>query len=185
MAENQKINETDDITHSWVYGLKKGDRVWMAQEESIAQTERFVVDFLDQVGPSEFESVEEIFVPYEMEVVNNWTLNNGDGETHIVALEFVEPRKYRQLRFVCQCDTRDLVNLFNQSHCSSQTTVPTRIFKTQHDCRKFCKFCILNHYTVEMCDTLIEELRKMIGRIHGVKDVCLRDEAANYSGDLF
>ena len=52
-----------DTNHRWVFGLKKGDRVWMAQEESITQTERFVVDFLDQVGPSEFESVEKIFVP--------------------------------------------------------------------------------------------------------------------------
>lgn len=177
MVEIKKEKKKDSSTHSWVYGLKKGDRVWMAQEESITQTERFVVDFLDQVGPSEFESVEEIFVPYEMEVVNNWTLNNGDGETHIVALEFVEPRKYRQLRFVCQCDTRDLVNLFNQSHCSSQTTVSTRIFKTQHDCHKFCESYIQTHYSVELCDTLVEELRKMIARVSKVKNICLRCEA--------
>ena len=179
------MKKDSDSTHNWVYCLKKGDRVWMAQEESIAQTERFVVDFLDQVGPSEFESVEEIFVPYEMEVVNNWTLNNGDGETHIVALEFVEPRKYRQLRFVCQCDTRDLMNLFNQVHCSSQTTVPTHIFKTQGECREFCESCILNHYTVDMCDTLVAELQKMIGRVHRVKDVCIRDNAENLGGDPF
>ena len=148
----------------------------MAQEESIAQTERFVVDFLDQVGPSEFESVEEIFGPYEMEVVNNWTLNNGDGETHIVALEFVEPRKYRQLRFVCQCDTRDLVNLFNQSHCSLQTTVPTHIFKTQNECREFCESYILTHFTIERCSTLIQELQKMIERVKQVKEICLLDQ---------
>ena len=174
-----------DIAHNWVYGLKKGDRVWIAQEESITQTERFVVDFLDQVGPSEFEGLEEIFVPYEMEVVNNWTLKNGDGETHIVALEFVEPRKYRQLRFICQCDTRDLVNLFNQSHCSSQTTVPTHIFKSQHDCRKFCDDFILTHYTVERCDTILSEMRKMMQRVHEVKKVCVRKEVKNYNGDLF
>lgn len=183
MAENQTVTETDDITHSWVHGLKKGDRVWMAQEESIAQSERFVVDFLDQVGPSEFQSVEEIFVPYEMEVVNNWTLNNGDCEAHIVALEFVEPCKYRQLRFVCQGETRDLVNLFNQVHGSF--TIPTHIFKTQGECREFCESCILNHYTVEMCDTIVAELRKMIGRIHRVKDVCTRDAAAHLEGDPF
>ena len=167
----------NDIAHNWVYGLKKGDRVWMAQEESIAQSERFVIDFLEQSGPSEFEGIEEIFVPYEMEVVNNWTLNNGDGETHIVALEFVEPRKYRQLRFVCQCNTRDLVNLFNQLHCSSQTTVPTLIFKTQHDCRKFCESCILDHYTPARCDTLVAEMQKMIEKINRVK-TCIQDAEA-------
>ena len=173
MAENQKVNETDDIAHSWVYGLKKGDRVWMAQEESIAKTERFEIDLLEQIGPSEYAGLEEIFAPYEMEVVNNWTLSNFDEETHIVALEFVEPRKYRQLRFVCQCDTRDLVNLFSLSHIALQTTIPSRIFKTQDECRKFCESYILNHYTVEMCDTLIEELCKMIGRVQMVKNVCL------------
>ena len=166
-----------DPSHEWVWNLKKGDKVWIAIEENITQTERFCIDVLEQIGPSEYMGIEEIFVPYEMEVVNNWVMKSGNEESHILAFEFTTPKKYGRLKFATQNKTRDLLNLFGRE--TSDTVLSTRTFRTEAECKDFCRQYIGLHYTVSMCDSIVEALTKMIGRVNEVKAMCKAEEELN------
>lgn len=173
------IEEKEDLSHKWVWDLKIGDKVWVAIEESIAQSERYHIEFLEQSGPSEYIGVDEIFVPYEMEVVNNWSLKNGAEESHIIAFEFTDPRKYHRLKFAYQNNTRDLQNLFGRI-VDSDIVVSTRTFRTKAECEAFCNHAIVMHYTTDMCDSVIKELNHMIERVKSVRTICANEE--NFSG---
>ena len=166
--------ESKDRQHSWVWDLKPGDKVWVATEESVASSDRFAVEFLEQTSPCEFEQMEEIFVPYEMEVKDNWILNGNQGESHIVSFEFTTPKMFRRLKFAVQMRERDLLNLFGRDR--SDLVIAPRVFKNKHECREFCRQAIVTHYTTGMCDDLISALNKMIERVKGVRSICWAEE---------
>lgn len=178
------MNESDmqkrDTSHEWVWNLKKGDKVWIAIEENITQTERFCIDVFEQIGPSEYMGIEEIFVPYEMEVVNNWVMKSGNEESHILAFEFTSPKKYGRLKFATQNKTRDLLNLFGRE--TSDSVVSTRTFKTEDECKDFCRQYICMHYTVSQCDYIVESLTKMIQRVKEIKAICETETFSDKSG---
>ena len=174
----------EDTKHDWVWSLNKGDKVWIAKEESLAKSERFVIDFLDQTGLDEFTSLEEIFMPYEMEVAENWTLKSGDKESHIVSMQYVEPKKFCKLEFAVQSDTRDLLNFFHSRRSIGGDILSTRIFRTKEECEAFCKDNIVMHYTEDYCNDILAELLKFGKRVRGVKLIC-REEDAKGNGTFF
>ena len=171
MQDNEK-----DTAHNWVWSLKRGDRVWLANEESVAQGDRFLIEFMDETAPMEYERVDEVFNLRELIVVDNWTLTGCDGETHIVSMEFADPSMRGQLRFACQCGTRDLNNFFSGPMTPSSMVVATHIFRTPDECREFCRSYISMHYSSSLCDEMVAELEKMIAQIKAVKHVCVAYE---------
>lgn len=172
-------SETKDIAHNWVWSLRRGDHVWLANEESVAQGKRFLIEFMDETGPMEYERVDEVFVLREMIVVDNWTLTGCDGETHIVSMEFTDPSRRGELRFACQCGTRDLNNFFSGPMTPNSMVIATHIFKTPEECREFCRSYISMHYTSSLCDEMVAELEKMIAQVKAVKNVCVAYENGN------
>lgn len=168
-------NSASDPQHTWVWSLTKGEKVWVAIEESLAQTERFTIGFIDQTGPCEFESTPECFIPYEMEVENNWALASADKESHIVSLRFLSPQKYRRLRFACQCKHPDLANYFCR-HAVEAAVVSTHIFRTKDECAAFCIEHIAMHFSPLYCDEILKALDEIKARVRGVRKICTEEE---------
>lgn len=148
----------EDIKYDWVWSLKKGDKVWVALNENLTQAERFVIDFLEQTGVSEFEEVPEIFVPYEMEILDNWMLKGEQGESHII----------RQIR------KTDIQDCF--SRCQMESIPKTRIFKTKQEAEEFCTSGITSKYNIEYCDTILAELKKIEKRVKAVRQILVAEE---------
>ena len=173
------LEAPQDIQHDWVWGLSKGEKVWVAIEEMVASTSRFSIDFLDEVGPAEFEATSEMFMPYEMEVLNNWILKSGDTESHIISLQYTNPKVRKSIRFACQCKHSDLTNFFLSRH-SEVNVASTHIFRTQEECSSFCAEYIAQNFSVELCDAWLEGLSQIKERILGVRRICAANEESLY-----
>lgn len=168
------IANKEDASHAWVWELQSGEKVWVAIEEEIASSNRFSIEFLEQTSPCEFTALDEIFVPHEMEVKDNWTLMGGQGDSHIVSMEFTDPCEFRRLCFVCQCNERGLVNFFSSR--KSDSIIAPRVFRTKDECEAFCRNAIAMHYTVERCDDILKGLKGIARRVLSVRKVCRVEE---------
>lgn len=159
-----------DKSHAWVFDLKPGDKVWIAKEESIAKTARYTVDIYEETGPAEMESLEEVFVPYQMEVVNNWVLKSGDAESRLVTMKCADNIKSCAPCYTVKTEHRDLTSLLGSAN--SNIIPAMRIFKTKEECEEFCRDYILNWYTSERCDSILSALKEMSKRVQCIKDIC-------------
>ena len=165
---SEKNLENEDHLHNWVWSLKKGDKVWIAVEENIALSEQFHLEFYEQSGPCEWIGCDEIFSPYEFEVVNNWTLKSGDTVSHIVAFSYTINKKFGKIVFAYERNTRDLDSLFSRVR-GPDIVLCTRTFRTKEECCDFCNDYVRTIYTPEKCDSILESLKFMTKRVESVK----------------
>lgn len=172
---SEKNLEKEDCLHNWVWSLKKGDKVWIAVEENIALSEQFQMELYEQSGPYEWIGCDEIFSPYEFEVVNNWTLKSGDTESHIVAFSYTINKKFGKIVFAYECNTRDLDSLFARVR-GPDIVLCTRTFRTKEECCNFCNNYVSMNYTPEKCDSILESLKFMTKRVEGIKKVSLEND---------
>lgn len=162
----------EENSHDWVYSLEPGDKVWVATEESIAQTSGFKVDIYEQTGPIEYAGIEEVFMPYEMSVISNWTLNNGEKEVHIIALDYTSQDKCGQTKFICPT-TNELRGMFDGFYCNQNQIINTRVFKTEEECTSFCRDYMEMRYTKERCDNILGILELIKDRVNKLREICV------------
>lgn len=166
---------TSDAAHSWVWSLQKGDKVWVAMPESIAKAENFVIDFYDDTGPNEYEDIGSIFMPYEMQIVNNWEIKSGNDVSNLITLQYTSPKKFGAVAFAFRCDHRDLAS-FAKGRNSDKDVLPTRVFHTQEGCIQFCRNAISVHFCTSLCNDILGALDKMRNRVKGVRAICAAEE---------
>ena len=168
-------NLLEDAYHTWVWGLEKGDKVWVAMPEPLAKAENFVIDFYDETGPSEHEDVGSIFMPYEMQIVNNWEIKSGNDVSNLITFQYTPPKKFGAVAFAFRCDHRDLAS-FARGRNSDKDVLPTRVFHTQEECIQFCRNVISVHFRTSLCDAILDALDKMRNRVKGVRAICAAEE---------
>lgn len=168
-------NLLEDASHTWVWGLQKGDKVWVAMPESIAKAENFVIDFYDETGPSEHEDIGSIFMPYEMQIVNNWEIRSGDDVSNLITFRYTSLKKVDAIAFAFRCDHRDLAS-FARRHDGDKDVIPTRVFHTQEECNQFCRHAISLQFHTSICDDILAALDKMRNRVKGVRAICAAEE---------
>ena len=165
------LMSTDNNSHYFVNNLLPGEKVWVATEESIAQIDGFRIDIYEQSGPIEYEGMEEVFMPYEMRVLSNWTLKNCEEEVHIIALDYTSQDKCGQTKFICPT-TNELRGLFDGFHCNQNQIINTHVFKTEEECTSFCRNYMQMRYTKERCDYILGILELIKDRVNKFREVC-------------
>lgn len=169
-------NLLEDASHTWVWGLKKGDKVWVAMPEPLAKAENFVIDFYDETGPSEYEDVGSIFMPYEMQIVNNWEIKSGNDVSNLITFKYTSPMKFGAVAFALRCDHPDLGKFARRCCINDKDVLPTRVFHTQEECIQFCRNAISVHFCTSLCNDILGALDKMRNRVKGVRAICAAEE---------
>lgn len=168
-----------DAAHSWVWSLQKGDKVWVAMPESIAKAENFVIDFYDDTGPNEYEDIGSIFMPHEMQIVNNWEIKSGNDVSNLITFQYTSPMKFGAVAFAFRCDHPDLGKFARRCCINDKDVLPTRVFHTQEECRQFCRNAISITFCVSLCDEILVALDKMRNRVKGVRAICAAEEESD------
>ena len=166
----------------WIFSLPAGEPVWIAEEERLAQSNRFLVDLLEETGAGEFSSVETVLLPREMSIQSRWDINAGQCCGKIVALETAERGRGGQLRFVCQSDDPKLRAFLP---VRAVGLVPAKfVFRTKAECLRYCCRGISRTFSVRYCDELLAALDQIQRRVKGVRRICSAEESELGASDI-
>lgn len=166
----------------WIFSLPAGEPVWIAEEERLAKSNRFLVDLLEETGVGEFSSVETVLLPREMSIQSRWDISAGTCVGKIVALEFAERGRSGQLRFVCQCADPKLRAFFP---VRAVGLVPTKfVFRTKAECLRYCCRGIARTFSVRYCDEILAAIDQIQRRVKGVRRICSAEESELGASDI-